>query len=328
MKNKHPKISIVTPSFNQGQFIEETICSVLDQGYDNLEYIIIDGGSKDETIDIIKKYQKHLTFWESKPDKGQSDALNKGLNYCTGEIFNWLNSDDLLAAGSLSVIAKEFESPQIEIVSGQEIYFEGTNEEQRYGSIIFPELEQNLIHGVIYQPSTFWRMSALKPLLPINEDFHYLMDTLLWVKYIYSNGISGIRKIENTLAKFRLHESSKTVGLPDEFVRERWKLRYQLLKELDPELLWLDDFISLKTDIFTEQSWPSQRTEIEIKRILTLMVEELCYEFYRDFEYKNARRAVNLGFKHAAFSYKLFNYFVKLNLVPTSLLNRLRYGQS
>ena len=93
-----PKISIVTPSFNQGQFIEQTICSVLDQGYPNLEYIIIDGGSTDNTIDIIRKYESKITYWISEPDSGQADAINKGLSIATGSIFNWINSDDYFAA--------------------------------------------------------------------------------------------------------------------------------------------------------------------------------------------------------------------------------------
>lgn len=94
------KISIVTPSFNQGEYLEETIDSVLSQKYPNLEYIIMDGGSKDNSVDIIKKYEKYLTYWESKPDRGQSHAINKGLKKCNGEIFNWLCSDDYLEPGA------------------------------------------------------------------------------------------------------------------------------------------------------------------------------------------------------------------------------------
>src|SRR3954469_25975702 len=103
-----PKISIVTPSFNQEQFLEETILSVLNQHYPNLEYIIIDGGSKDNSVDIIKKYADRLTFWISEPDKGQSDGINKGLCRCTGEIVTWLNSDDCYLEGTLHKVANYF----------------------------------------------------------------------------------------------------------------------------------------------------------------------------------------------------------------------------
>ena len=97
----HPKISIITPSFNQGRYIEQTIRSVIEQDYPNLEYIIIDGGSTDETVDIIKKYQDRIAFWVSEADSGQSDAINKGFLKSSGEIINWLNSDDYMAPGTL-----------------------------------------------------------------------------------------------------------------------------------------------------------------------------------------------------------------------------------
>ena len=96
-----PRISIVTASYNQGKFIEETIRSVLDQDYPNLEYIIIDGGSKDESVDVIRRYEKQLAYWVSEKDKGAADAIAKGFARATGEIFAYLNSDDLYLAGSL-----------------------------------------------------------------------------------------------------------------------------------------------------------------------------------------------------------------------------------
>src|SRR5262245_16909311 len=103
-----PSISIVTPSYNQGQFIEETIRSVLLQGYPNLEYIIIDGGSKDQTVDIIHKYEPWLTYWVSRKDRGQAHAINDGLRRASGTIFNWINSDDVLAPNALATIALLF----------------------------------------------------------------------------------------------------------------------------------------------------------------------------------------------------------------------------
>ncbi|MGP0094512.1 MAG: glycosyltransferase family 2 protein [Xanthobacteraceae bacterium] len=114
-----PKISIVTPSYNQGPFIEETIRSVLLQGYPNLEYIIFDGGSKDETVEIIRRYDRWISSWTSKPDRGQVDALNRALPQTTGIVMNWLNSDDLLLPGALVAIAELFSlNPGIDMVSG------------------------------------------------------------------------------------------------------------------------------------------------------------------------------------------------------------------
>ena len=102
--NKLPKISIITPCFNAAQYIEQTILSIVNQEYDNLEYIIIDGGSSDGTVDIIKKYQDKITYWISEPDKGQSDAINKGIAIATGEVFNWVNGDDYLENDTLKLV--------------------------------------------------------------------------------------------------------------------------------------------------------------------------------------------------------------------------------
>ena len=125
----YPRISIVTPSFNQGKYIEQTIQSVLSQNYPNLEYIIIDGGSTDGTVEIIKKYEQQLTYWISEPDKGQTDAINKGFAKCTGEIFNWINSDDYYSPNSLHIVAEVFsENPTAKVVCGLENGF--YNEQQ------------------------------------------------------------------------------------------------------------------------------------------------------------------------------------------------------
>ena len=119
MEKHHLKISIVTPSYNQGHFIEETIKSVLDQQYSNLEYIIIDGGSTDNSVEVIKKYAKHLTYWVSEPDRGQSHAINKGFHRATGECLTWLNSDDWYVNDALKVFADGLQSnPHFGMVVG------------------------------------------------------------------------------------------------------------------------------------------------------------------------------------------------------------------
>src|SRR5688500_5578389 len=104
-----PRITIVTPSYNQGRFLEQTIRSVLDQGYPNLEYIIVDGASTDDSVQIIRRYEKHLAWWVSEKDKGQSDALNKGFNRATGDLFGFINSDDYLYPGSLDAVARAYQ---------------------------------------------------------------------------------------------------------------------------------------------------------------------------------------------------------------------------
>ena len=118
-KNSHPKISIVMPSYNQAQFIERCILSVINQDYANTELIIIDGGSKDGTVDIIQKYKNKITLWISEKDRGQSDALNKGFKHCKGEIFGWLNSDDIYLPNTFKFIIEALEkNPEKNIFHG------------------------------------------------------------------------------------------------------------------------------------------------------------------------------------------------------------------
>lgn len=222
----------MTPSFNQGHFLEETICSVLDQGYPNLEYIIIDGGSTDNSVEVIRKYQKHLSYWISEADQGQSDAINKGLAYCTGEVFNWLNSDDLLMPDSLRIISEYFESDEkLQVLSGKELHFGDGAEKLKYGTKIYPSLEQNIFHSVFYQPSTFWRTSIVKE-LEIHQSLHYLMDTYLWVLYLLKFGPDHVLKIDDTLAKFRFHNNSKSVDQAGLFAKDRWSIRVALIERL------------------------------------------------------------------------------------------------
>src|SRR5437763_884238 len=119
-----PKITVITPSYNQGKFLEETIVSVISQGYPNLEYMLIDGGSTDNSIDIIKKYRTYFSYWISEKDSGQSEAINKGLKKATGEIISWLNSDDLYTAGCLQHVAEHFaKHREAALVHGKTILF-------------------------------------------------------------------------------------------------------------------------------------------------------------------------------------------------------------
>lgn len=180
-----PKISIVTPSYNQGKFLEECIRSVLLQGYPNLEYIVIDGGSTDETIDVIKKYEPWLTYWESKPDRGQSHAINKGLERSTGKLFNWHNSDDVLTPDSLSTMASAIiKYPQAGYVHGHRILIDyksviqpGDDPPQSDEVRFLPELTaavSMLKSG--YQPGCLMDRQLAVDVGMVDENLHYIMD--------------------------------------------------------------------------------------------------------------------------------------------------------
>ncbi len=218
-----PKISIVTPSFNQGQFIEETIQSVINQNYPNLEYILIDGGSTDYTVDIIKKYQQHFKYWVSEKDLGQANAINKGLQLCSGEIFNWLNSDDYLELGALHTIAAAFADEQVHMVAGNVRNFSTTEE------VIIPNQHLSAKGlmcwepGVKFvQPGVWMRRALIEQCGGIDEQFHYAFDWDLYIRYLYC--FPQVKELDDLLVHFRLHENSKTQTLSERFTIEEQKI--------------------------------------------------------------------------------------------------------
>ncbi|MFQ5353946.1 MAG: glycosyltransferase family 2 protein [Thermodesulfobacteriota bacterium] len=209
-----PRISIITPSYNQGHFIEATIRSVLDQGYPNLEYIVMDGGSTDDTISILKKYDNDLK-WVSEPDEGQSHAINKGLAMATGDIVAYLNSDDLYEAGSLQKAADFFTShPKTMWLTGRCRIIDEQNREFRgfiadYKNFLLARYNYNilLITNFICQPATFLRREAIVELGDFDESQHRVMDYEYWLRIgrKYRPGI-----INAPLASFRVYRESKT----------------------------------------------------------------------------------------------------------------------
>jgi glycosyltransferase involved in cell wall biosynthesis len=213
MHNKYPKISIITPSYNQGQYIEETILSVLNQNYPNLEYIIIDGGSTDNTVDIIKKYEDRLTFWVSESDNGQSHAINKGFKRATGDIITWLNSDDILEANALNTIASAFNNhPEVQFAYGLNIDFE---KEKLDIKRVFPtdDLKCRAVYSFPYsQPACFYRRHILDTIGYIDESIHFAMDHDLFLRIVinYPSVFTP-----TTLSRQRIHFETKTSQLID-----------------------------------------------------------------------------------------------------------------
>ena len=209
--NDHPKISIVTPSYNQGEFLEQTICSVLDQQYPNLEYFVVDGGSTDQSVEIIKKYALHLNRWVSEKDNGQSHAINKSFAKATGTIYSWINSDDYYLPGAFEHAAQLYaESPQAVAWLGHTLYID------REGQKIKTEkpwgLEKSAlscwgVEGMIPQPGSFFSASAYHTIGGLREDLHYAMDVDFWIK-LSTQG--DFHTSNNTLAAFRVYTETKT----------------------------------------------------------------------------------------------------------------------
>lgn len=233
LSEKLPKITIITPSFNQGLYIEETIRSILLQNYANLEYIIIDGGSTDETVSIIKKYEKWIHYWVSEADNGQSDAINKGLVRATGDVFNWINSDDVLAPNALWEIASHFlENPYFDVLIGrlQDIK-QDTLLVNSYRMQYFKDVESTMNFGGMSQPSLFFRLERVKLLRGVDTQFHYCMDLDLWYRYLLTFGLTHITSTEQTLAYYRIHDATKSTN-EKETNAERLILILTLLKAL------------------------------------------------------------------------------------------------
>lgn len=211
---KFPKISIITPSLNQGRFIERTIKSVLEQNYPDLEYIVIDGGSTDNTIEILKKYEKRL-IWISEKDEGQADAINKGINLSTGDIMGYLNSDDVYENGALKRVSDFFlANPTTMWLTGRcKIIDEGDLEIRRmvtgYKNVLLSHYSYRvlLVTNPISQPATFWRRAVTQEfgLFDVNE--HLVMDYEYWLR-MGSKYPPAI--IDDYLARFRVHQESKT----------------------------------------------------------------------------------------------------------------------
>jgi glycosyltransferase involved in cell wall biosynthesis len=187
-----PKISVVTPSYNQGEFIEETIRSVLLQGYPNLEYVIIDGGSTDSTVEVIHKYERWLSDWVSEEDKGQADAINKGWGRSTGEILAWINSDDTYCLGALAGVAEIFSSNKdIVVVSGAANTIDVQGKRVLFtkkSPDIDPYAMLKHSGGVPTQPSVFFRRRVLGEVGFLNSSLHLVMDWEFWIRVgLFSN---------------------------------------------------------------------------------------------------------------------------------------------
>jgi glycosyltransferase involved in cell wall biosynthesis len=206
-----PKISIITPSFNQGQFIEETIRSVLLQNYPHLEYIIIDGGSTDNTVEIIKKYNDFINYWVSEKDKGQADAINKGLKQATGAIFNWLNSDDFYLPNALFTVGKAFNNKGLNVFCAQQFVEIKTGKRTHFkGVFLESTLEKTIASRYFSQQPTFFRLSVVKQLKGVETCLYFCMDLELWINYLSHFGHTGIEENTEFLSVFRLHDAAKT----------------------------------------------------------------------------------------------------------------------
>ncbi|HXG50606.1 MAG TPA: glycosyltransferase family 2 protein [candidate division Zixibacteria bacterium] len=226
-----PKISIITPSLNQGRFLEQTIRSVLDQQYSNLEYIIIDGGSTDETLAVLRRYEKHL-IWVSEPDNGQTDAINKGFLRAHGDIVAWLCADDLYEKDTIRRVVEYFQHHTATgMVYGECLYIDAQGKViGKYPTTNF-DIESLLSFCFIPQPTVFLRRSVLDRVGILDPALQFAMDLDLWIRVALKEQIDFLPKV---LARYRLHNGSKTVSWSTAVEKEGIRVRERYLK--DPAL--------------------------------------------------------------------------------------------
>lgn len=259
-----PRISIITPSFNQAKYIEQTIVSVLSQSYPNLEYIIIDGGSTDQSVDIIRKYQSRLAYWVSEMDHGQAHAINKGLQRATGDIIAYLNSDDYYLPGALARVADyAVRYPDAELIHGRcrVVDERGNKVDERCGSISRYEEIVDLWdvwwkRRNFVQPEVFWTKRIAEKIGSFREDLFWVMDYDYWLRILHAGGVVGF--VDAELAAFRLQPNQKST--------QPKRTAEELLEVVYPHIFGKSQLVARKKRLELQGKWIFQaRFEKEVE---------------------------------------------------------------
>lgn len=215
-------VSIITPSFNQAAYLEQTILSVLEQDYLHIEYLVVDGASTDASVDIIRKYESKLAWWVSEKDAGQADAINKGFARATGDVIAWLNSDDYYLAGAVSAAVKIFEEhPEVVLVYGNMLAVDEHG--KTFNALNYKQLtlEDLLCFQIIGQPAVFMRRAALQSAGKLDPAYHFMLDHHLWIRIAQ---LGKILHANQTWSAARYHAEAKNVAKAAEFGRDAFRI--------------------------------------------------------------------------------------------------------
>jgi glycosyltransferase involved in cell wall biosynthesis len=228
------RITVITPSYNQGEFIERTIRSVLDQGWADLEYMVVDGGSTDDSVGVIRRYEDSLAWWVSEPDRGQTHALNKGLDRATGDLVAFINSDDYYLPGAFERAVAGLQSARASWVVGASRF---TDQHGDLLEVWRPRLPAGPRRSWIFdpwgvpQPSSFWRRELFERLGPFREDMHYCFDTEHALRLVLAGELPAI--VDEELAVRVVHPAAKSSDAGP-FDRERRRITAMYAAELEP----------------------------------------------------------------------------------------------
>ena len=281
-----PKITIIIPSYNQGIYIEKTLTSLFDQNYPKLEVIVFDAESTDKTINILKKYESKIKYWVSEPDYGQSDAINKGLKIATGEICNWLCSDDYLEPGSLHKIGKAFTNKEINVVTGNVRVFDNKDLDfVKEGTLVYDNLAETIATSVNIQPVTFFRLQHFKDAGLLSKNLHYFMDKELWMKFLFHNGQKGYKYLNQTIAHYLLHPNSKT------------------FQEMDPEMFNPDSKFKIDNNsIYYSLAKKTNNLDQAniIKTLTNSLIQDYDFNFISEFNLELTKNVINYYLYHEA----------------------------
>lgn len=264
-----PKISIVTPSFNQGDFIEETIRSIILQNYSDLEYFIVDGGSTDGTVEVIKKYEKWISGWVSEPDRGQPHALNKGLQICTGQLFQFINSDDLLTKGALATVARL--SRHAAAVAGCVEAFSnsmslGVTKNEALNAVGL--LQKDKSKTRYCQPGVWLNRKRLMEVGGFSERYQFAFDIEVMLRYLEVD--QDIIYTDAVLARFRHHPTSKSVSLHSRFALDHKLIADEILRSSTNE-----NIRSAAAEWAKSTAWKALLSKIESSRERSRIIRTL-----------------------------------------------------